>query len=86
MISSAVLCQTNGLGSSFQWSAHSSMVSTRWATLGKLERRSCLSVSSLNQRSTRFSHELDVGVKCRCHRRWRGLANQSLIAGCLWAA
>ena len=27
-----------------------------------------MSVSSLNQRSTRFSHEHDVGVKCRCQR------------------
>ena len=26
-------------------------------------------MSSLNQRSTRFTHELEVGVKCRCQRR-----------------
>ncbi len=38
----------------------------------KLERRSFLSVSSLNHRSTRFGQEKLVGVKCRCHRFWRG--------------
>lgn len=46
MISSAVLCQAKGSGSSFHWSAHWSMISMRWSTLVKLDRRSCLSVSS----------------------------------------
>src|SRR3954471_5774189 len=44
-------------------------------------RRSFLVVSSANQRSTRFSHELDVGVKCRTKR---GCASSHLwIAGVL---
>ena len=33
-------------------------------------RRSFLVVSSENQRSTRFSHELEVGVKCSTKRGW----------------
>ena len=68
MISSAVLCQTNGLGSLFQWSPQVSMASIRAWTLEKAPRRSRRSVNSLNHRSTRFSHELDVGAKCRCQR------------------
>ena len=67
----AVLCQTIGWGSSLQCSVHSSMASTRAGTLAKLPRRSRRSVSSLNQRSTRFSHDELVGVKCRCHRALR---------------
>ena len=33
-------------------------------------------MSSRNQCSTRFSQELEVGVKCRCERFWRGFATQ----------
>jgi hypothetical protein len=36
-------------------------------------------VSSENQRSTRFSHELDVGVKCRTKRGWA--SSQRWISG-----
>ena len=57
MISSAVLCQTKGFGSSFQCSAHISIASTRSGTEVNTPRRSRRSVSSLNQRSTRLSHE-----------------------------
>ena len=42
------------------------------------------SVSSPNQRSTRFSHEDLVGVKCRWNRGWA--ASQSRITGVLWVA
>jgi hypothetical protein len=34
-------------------------------TLWKMPRRIALSVSFPKNRSTRFSHELEVGVKCR---------------------
>ena len=47
-----------------------------------MPRRSFLLVSSANQRSTRFSHELQVGVKCRTNRGWA--ASQRWIAGVLW--
>ena len=69
MMSSAVAFQMKGLGSVFQWSAQVVMALVRSATLVKVPRRRRLSVSSLNQRSIRFSHELEVGVKCRCQRR-----------------
>jgi MFS family permease len=45
-------------------------------------RRSFFVVSSENQRSTRFSHELEVGVKCKTNRGWA--ASQLRIAGVLW--
>jgi hypothetical protein len=53
----------------------------RSGTLGKTPRRSAFSVSSRNQRSTRFSQELLVGVKCRWKRG--RLASQRLIIGVL---
>jgi len=62
MISWAVLCQMNGFGFLFQCSVHTSMESMSWSTLVKLSRRRRLSVSSLNQRSMRFSHDDEVGV------------------------
>ena len=34
-------------------------------TLANAPRRMALSVRSLNHRSTRLDHELEVGVKCR---------------------
>ncbi len=68
MISSAVLCQMKGLGASFQRSAHSSIASMSAPTRLKVPRRSRRSVSRWNQPSTRFSHDDDVGVTCRCHR------------------
>lgn len=60
MISAAPLCQTNGLGSSFQCSTHeviaapSSLVD-RWAPRRNL---SYLVVSSASQRSMRVIHEV----------------------------
>jgi hypothetical protein len=59
-----------------------SMTSGKLVNVPRLRRRS---VSSLNQRSTRLSQELDVGVKCRCQRARRGWASQSRISGALWA-
>ena len=44
-------------------------------------RRSFLVVSSPNQRSTRFIHELEVGVKCNSKRGWA--SSHCLIAGVL---
>jgi hypothetical protein len=57
-ISSAVWVHTNGRGAWFQvsiqaWIERSSSATERW-----VPRRSHLLVSSVNQRSTRFSHEL----------------------------
>ncbi len=40
-------------------------------TLSKIPRRMRCRVISANQRSTRLSHELLVGVKCTCTRGWR---------------
>ena len=57
MISSAGLCQMKGFGSSFQCSAQISMASIKWGTEVNAPRRSRRSVSSLNQRSMRLSHE-----------------------------
>ena len=42
-------------------------------------------MSSLNQPSTRFSHDELVGVKCRCQRARLGWASQSATGGALWA-
>ena len=39
-------------------------------------------MSSPNQRSTWFSHDELVGVKCRWNRGWA--ASQAPIAGVLW--
>ena len=47
-------------------------------------RRSFLVVSSENQRSTRFSHEELVGVKCRTNRGWpasQRLDRRGLVRG-----
>src|SRR6266487_2506224 len=62
MISSAVLRQTKGLGSSFQCSAHNSIASLSASTLENTPWRRRRSVRSLNQPSTRLSQELEVGV------------------------
>src|SRR5271154_7341797 len=79
---SVVLVQTKGLGSSFQVSIQARMSLLSWCTERWVARRSFLVVSSENQRSTRFSHELEVGVKCRTKR---GCASsQRWIAGVLW--
>src|SRR3954454_10806688 len=52
-----------------------------WRTERCAPRRSFLVVSSADQRSTRFSHELVVGVKCRTNRGWA--ARHFWIAGVL---
>jgi hypothetical protein len=57
----SVAFQMKGRGSWFQCSAQVVIAALSSATLVNRPRRSALSVSSLNQRSTRFSHELDVG-------------------------
>jgi hypothetical protein len=41
------------------------MARSSFRTLSKLPRRMASSVISANQRSTMFSHEALVGVKCR---------------------
>jgi hypothetical protein len=73
---SAVLVQTNGLGSVFHLLIHlrtsvSSSTTLRWA-----ERRSLRLVNSANQRSARLSQELLVGVECRWNR---GVADQPFL-------
>jgi thiosulfate/3-mercaptopyruvate sulfurtransferase len=64
-IESVEAVHTNGLGSSLWALRYSSIAATRSGTLWNTPRRMALSVSSLNHRSTRFSHELEVGVTCR---------------------
>src|SRR3954447_21195422 len=59
---SAVFVHTNGRASSFQVLIQARMSELRARTERCAPRRSFLVVSSANQRSTRFSHELDVGV------------------------
>ena len=62
MMSSAVAFQMNGLGLVFQCSAQVVIAALSSATLVNTPRRRRLSVSSLNQRSIRFTQELEVGV------------------------
>src|SRR3954468_12390627 len=81
-ISSAVLVQANGRGFSFQVSIQARMSALSWRTERRAPQRELLGLSSANQRSTRFSQELDVGVKCRTNR---GCAVSHVwIAGVLW--
>ena len=47
------------------------MAVMRCGTFWKLPRWIRLSVRFRNQRSARFSHELEVGMKCRWKRGWR---------------
>jgi hypothetical protein len=49
-------------------SMYSWMEAIRSGTEWKTPRRSALSVNSRNQRSTRLSHDEEVGVKCRWNR------------------
>ena len=53
-------------------------------TLWKLPRRTRFSVNSLNHRSTRFSHEALVGVKCSVNRGC--FSSHARTLGCLWVA
>jgi hypothetical protein len=59
------------------------MAVMRSGTELKLPRRRALSVSSRNQRSTRFSLD-EVGVKCVWNRLWR--RSQVYTSGCLCVA
>src|SRR5208283_3917672 len=67
-IFSTLAVQTNGLGCSLLMVMNSLMVAINSGTLVKTPRRMRLSVSSRNQRSTRLSHQAEVGVKCRWKR------------------
>src|SRR3954451_3047624 len=83
-ISSAVLVQMNGRGSSFQVSIQSRMSALSWRTERCAPRLSLRLVSSANQRSTRFSQLAPVGVKCNTNL---GCAvSQRWIAGVLCVA
>src|SRR6478672_21374 len=84
-MSATVAFQMNGFGLLFQCSAQTVIASVRSATEVNTPRRKRLSVSSLNQRSTRFNQELEVGVKCRCQRRRSLCANHFPISGVLCA-
>ncbi len=70
-ISSAVLVQVNGLGFLFQPLVHWRRSASSSVTLLCADRRSLRLVSSANYRSTRFSQDELVGVKCRWKRGWR---------------
>ncbi len=70
-ISSAVLVHTNGLGFLFHSLTHTRMSRSNSTTLRWADLRSLRLVSSTNQRSTRFSQDAEVGVKCRWNLRWR---------------
>ena len=74
----------NGLGSLFHWLIHVRMSSSSSVTLRWADLRSLRFVSSANHRSTRFSHDELVGVKCNWKRGC--FSSQSLMAGVLWVA
>ena len=59
---------TKGLGLALDVVRYSSMAWINSGTLPKLPRRTRFSVNSRNQRSTRFSHDELVGVKCSMKR------------------
>ena len=61
------------------------MLAIRSGTLAKMPRRRFLSVRSRNQRSTWFSQDEEVGVKCRWNRLWR-LQPDAARSACLWVA
>jgi hypothetical protein len=79
---SAVFVQTKGFGASLLASTYCSIASWSSAVLLWLLRRKACSVRLANQRSTRFSHDEYVGVKCRRKRGCR--LSQRRIAGVLW--
>ena len=64
MMALAEAVQTKGLGSRLYEARNSSMLAINSGTLRNTPRRIRFWVSSRNQRSTRFSHEELVGVKC----------------------
>ena len=68
---SAVLVHTNGLHRSFQPSMKVAMAVSRSATLVKVPRRIAWRVMIPKKISTMFSHDPDVGVKCKVIRGFR---------------
>src|SRR4029079_19445427 len=79
---SAVAVHTYGLGSWLWALMYSWIEGTRSGTEWKTPRRNALSVSSLNQRSTRLSHDDEVGVKWRWNRGC--LSSQLRTSSCWW--
>jgi hypothetical protein len=67
-MSEALAVQMNGFGSALCLATYSSMASSSSGTLVKLSRLMHLSVMSRKKRSTMFSHEAPVGVKCMTKR------------------
>ena len=67
-MSDADLVHRNGLGAALCCSMKPVMVVCRSATLRWTLRLSCRSVSSAKKRSTWFSHDELVGVRCTCQR------------------
>jgi len=80
-MSSADLAQTNGLGFSL---THLRMSDSSSVTLRCADLWSLRLVSSANHRSTRFSHDELVGVKCGWNLGC--FTSHWWIAGVLWVA
>ena len=78
-ISEALAAQMNGFGSMLCSATYRSMASSSSGTLVKLSRRMRLSVMSRKKRSTMFSHDALVGVKCITKRGC--LASQACTSG-----
>ena len=57
---------------------------TSSGTLANMPRRSRSVVMWRKRRSTVFSHEAEVGVKCMCNRGC--LSSHACTVGCLWVA
>jgi hypothetical protein len=77
------LVQTNGWQRSFHPSMKIPIAAMRSFTEVKVPRRMAWRVMIPKKISTRFSHDPEVGVKCRVIRGLR--ASHALTAGCLWA-
>src|SRR5687767_6071066 len=71
-----------GFGLSLWVSTYWRMASRSCGTLVCDPRWRALAVSNPKKRSTRFSHDASVGVKCRWKRGWR--SSQRCTAGALW--
>ena len=82
MIWSAVLVQTKGAQRSFQPSMKMPIAAMRSLTEVKVPRRMAWRVMMPKKISTMFSHDPEVGVKCRVIRGF--LASQAFTFGCLW--
>ena len=70
-MSDALAVQMKGLGSMLWCAMYKSMARSSSGTLVKLSRRMRLSVMSRKNRSTMFSHDALVGVKCMTKRGCR---------------